>query len=146
MIAIFNNFRIGLLQIVLAVLTSSASLVSCDKHELEIRKDFPFEVKVMPVPKAIAKGTTVEVRVAIQPTGNYSGTRYLLRYFQFEGQGSLRYYDAPPFQPNDLYPIHTEQFRLYYTSNSKVAQSFKVWILDNFGNEKQLSFEFNSSD
>jgi hypothetical protein len=146
MIAFFNKFRIGLLPVLLAVLISSVTLLSCDKDELEIQNDFPFEVTVMPVPKDIANGQTVEVRLTIEQTGNYTGAQYFIRYFQFDGQGTLRYYNEPPYQPNDLYPIPTEQFRLYYTSNSTVSQSFEVWISDNFGNEKQLSFEFNSSD
>lgn len=143
MIAFFNKFKMGLL----AVLISSITLVSCSKDdELEIQNDFPFEVTVMPVPKEIANGQTVEIRLTIQRSGNYNNTQYYLRYFQFDGQGSLRYYDESPYLPNDLYALPTEQFRLYYTSNSTVSQSFEVWISDNFGNEKQLSFEFNSSD
>ncbi|MBN9313953.1 DUF3872 domain-containing protein [Elizabethkingia miricola] len=149
MIAIFNKFRMGLLPIyiLLAILTASISLVSCSKDdELEIQRDFPFEVKVMPVPKDVANGQTVEIRITIQRSGNYSNTQYYLRYFQFDGQGTLRYYDEPPYQPNDLYPLSTEQFRLYYTSTSAVSQSFDVWISDSFGNEKQVSFQFNSTD
>ena len=149
MIAIFNKFRIGLssIYVLLAILTASVILVSCSKDdELEIQNDFPFEVNVMPVPKDIANGQTVEIRIAIQRTGNYSNTQYFLRYFQFDGQGTLQYFDEPPYQPNDLYPLTTEQFRLYYTSTSAVSQSFDVWISDNFGNEKQISFQFNSAD
>jgi len=146
MTAFFNKLRIGLLPVLLAVLISSATLLSCDKDELDIQDDFPFEVKVMPVPKDIANGSTVEIRLTIQPAGNYTGTHYFIRYFQFDGQGILRYYNEPPYLPNDLYSIPTDQFRLYYTSSSTVSQSFEVWISDNFGNEKQVSFEFNSSD
>ena len=149
MITILNKFRIGLNQIyvLLAILTASATLVSCSKDdELEIQNDFPFEVKMMPVPKEIANGQTVEIRLTIQRTGNYNNTQYYLRYFQFDGQGTLRYYDEPPYLPNDLYSLPTEQFRLYYTSNSTVSQSFEIWISDSFGNEKQLSFDFNSSN
>ena len=149
MIAIFNKFRIGLSQIyvLLAILIASVTLVSCSKDdELEIQNDFPFEVKMMPVPKEIANGNTVEIRLTIQRTGNYNNTQYYLRYFQFDGQGTLRYYDEPPYLPNDLYSLPTEQFRLYYTSNSTVSQSFEIWISDSFGNEKQLSFDFNSSN
>jgi len=146
MTAFFNKLRIGLLPVLLAVLISSATLLSCDKDELDIQDDFPFEVKVMPVPKGIANGGTVEIRLTIQPAGNYTATHYFIRYFQFDGQGILRYYNEPPYQPNDLYSIPTDQFRLYYTSSSTVSQSFEVWISDNFGNEKQVSFEFNSSD
>ena len=149
MIAIFNKFRIALLPIyvMLAILTASVSLQSRSKDdELEIQNDFPFEVNVMPVPKDVANGQTVEIRITIQRKGNYSNTQYFLRYFQFDGQGTLQYYDEPPYLPNDLYPLPTERFRLYYTSTSAVSQSFEVWISDSFGNEKQISFQFNSSD
>ncbi|MDX6182382.1 DUF3872 domain-containing protein [Flavobacterium sp. Fl-77] len=149
MIAIFNKFKIGLLPmyVLLAILTASVSLVSCSKDdELEIQNDFPFDVKIMPVPKDVANGQTVEIRITIQRSGNYSNTQYFIRYFQFGGQGALRYYDEPPYLPNDLYSLPTEQFRLYYTSQSAVSQSFDVWISDNLGNEKQLTFQFNSSD
>ena len=147
--AIFNKFRIGLLPIylMLAILAASVSLVSCSKDdELEIQNDFPFEVNVMPVPKDVADGQTVEIRITIHRTGNYTNTQYFLRYFQFDGTGTLQYYDEPPYLPNDLSSLPTEQFRLYYTSTSAVSQSFEVWISDSFGNEKQLSFQFNSSD
>ncbi|AZA56499.1 DUF3872 domain-containing protein [Chryseobacterium shandongense] len=132
MTAFINFFRIGLLPIyvALAILTASASLVSCSKDdELEIQNDFPFEVNIMPVPKDVTKGQKVEIRLTIQRKGNYRNTQYYLRYFQFDGTGTLQYYDEPPYQPNDLYQLPTEQFRLYYTSTSAVSQSFDVWIL-----------------
>lgn len=147
MIGIFNKFRTRLLAIylLLAILTASVTLVSCSKDdELEIQNDFPFEVNVMPVPKDVANGQTVEIRITIQRTGNYSNTQYFLRYFQFDGQGTLQYYDNSPYLPNDLYQLPAEQFRLYYTSTSAVSQSFDVWISDSFGNEKQINFQFNS--
>lgn len=150
MIAIFNKFRIGLLPIylLLAILTVSVTLLSCSKDDdLEIQNDFPFEVNVMPVPKDVANGQTVEIRITIQRTaGNYSNTQYYIRYFQFDGTGTLQYYNEPPYLPNDLYQLPTEQFRLYYTSSSAVSQSFEVWISDSFGNEKQVSFQFNNKD
>ena len=149
MIAIFNKFRIGLLPIyvMLAILTASVTLVSCSKDdELEIQNDFPFEIQVMPVPKDVSNGQTVEIRMTIKRSGNYNNTQYFIRYFQFDGQGILRYYNEPAYLPNDLYPLPTEQFRLYYTSTSTVSQSFDVWISDSFGNEKKFTFQFNSSD
>jgi len=149
MIAIFNKFRTGLLPfyVFLAILTVSVTLVSCSKDdELEIQNNFPFEVNIMPVPKDVANGQTVEIRITIKRTGNYNNTQYFLRYFQFDGQGTLQYYNEPPYLPNDLYSLSTEQFRLYYTSTSTVSQSFDVWISDSFGNEKKISFQFNSSD
>ena len=149
MTTFLNQFKIGLLplHVLLAILISSVTLVSCSKDdELEIQNDFPFEVQVMPVPKDISNGQTVEIRMTIKRSGNYSNTQYFIRYFQFDGQGILRYYNEPAYLPNDLYPLPTEQFRLYYTSTSTVSQSFDVWISDSFGNEKKLNFQFISSD
>lgn len=144
--AILSTFKKGLLPKLLAVLIGSLTLFSCDKNELEIQQDFPFELKLMPVPKDIANGGTVEIRITIERAARYSGAQYFIRYFQFDGQGTLRYYDQPKYLPNDLYPLPAEQFRLYYTSRSTVSQSFDVWISDNFGNERKLTFEFNNSN
>ena len=126
MTAIFNKLKAGLL---LLILSGSFTLVSCSKDDgLEIQNDFPFEINVMPVPKEVANGQTIEIRITIQRTGNYHNTQYYLRYFQFDGKGTLRYYDDAPYLPNDLYSLPTEQFRLYYTSNSTVSQAFDIWI------------------
>lgn len=149
MTALFNKFWALLLPIhlLVAIFTISATLVSCNQdEELDVQQDFPFEVNVMPIPTEVANGQTVEIRITIVRTGNYSETQYFIRYFQFDGQGTLQYYDNTPYLPNDLYELPTEQFRLYYTSASTVSQSFDVWISDSFGNETQLSFEFNSSN
>ncbi|OCB70962.1 DUF3872 domain-containing protein [Flavobacterium crassostreae] len=145
----FKQFKRGLLPayVLLAILTSSVTLVSCSKDDkLEVQNDFPFEVQVMPIPKDVLNGQTVEIRMAIKRSGNYSDTQYFIRYFQFDGQGTLRYSNESAYLPNDLYPLPTKQFRLYYTSSSTVSQSFDVWISDSFGNEKKLTFQFNSSD
>jgi hypothetical protein len=130
----------------LFAIVSGCLFSSCDKDNLEIKKDFPFEVSVMPFPKEISSGNTIEIRLAIQRTDKYSGTQYFIRYFQYDGLGLLRYYHQHAYLPNDLYPLPAEQFRLCYTSQSTVTQSFTIWISDNLGNEKQLSFQLNSTD
>lgn len=138
--------RNKLLWMLVLVFTSATTLSSCDKDELEIQQDYPLEVNVMPVPGDVASGQTVEIRITIERSGNFSDAEYYIRYFQYDGQGTLRYYNEPPYLPNDLYQLPATQFRLYYTSQSAVSQSFDIWISDNSGNEKQVSFQFNSSD
>jgi len=129
-----------------AMLVCAVVLTSCEKDELDIRQNYPFEIQVMPVPKEVANGQTVEIRITVQRSGNFNDAKYFIRYFQFDGTGILRYHDEPPYLPNDLYNLPQTQFRLYYTSQSTVSQSFDIWISDNFGNEKQVSFQFNSRD
>lgn len=131
----------------LAMLVCSVVLTSCEKDETTTSGRITLlEVQVMPVPKEVTNGQTVEIRITVQRSGNFSDAKYFIRYFQFDGQGALRYYSEPPYMPNDLYVLPQTQFRLYYTSQSTVSQSFDVWISDNFGNEKQISFQFNSRD
>ena len=122
------------------------SLSSCTNHEMEIEQNFPFEVSVMPVPSGIANSQTVEIRVKILQQGKYKENKYFLRYFQFKGKGSLKYYDNSPYLQNDLYQIPQNEFRLYYTSQSDESESFDIWISDSFGNEKKLTFEFDNSN
>lgn len=123
------------------------TMLSCSSDDqLEVQSNFPFEVELMPVPKEISLGQTVEIRISIQQSGDYENTEYYLRYFQFDGEGTLQYFDDPPYQPNDLYPLSEEEFRLYYTSTSSVTQSFDIWISDNFENEEKVSFQFNNKD
>lgn len=137
----FQKLWCPILVLVLAIVLSS-----CNKVKLEIEQNFPFEVEVMPVPKDIANGNTIEIRFRIISSGDFTETEYFLRYFQFDGVGELRNFNESPYQPNDLYPLSEKQFRLYYTSRSVVAQSFDIWVSDNFGNEQQLNFKFNNKD
>jgi hypothetical protein len=141
-----NNSRFICTFKILSLFLLSILILSCDRDELTIQDNFPFDVTVMPVRDEIGQGQTVEIRLTIVPTGNYSNSEYFIRYFQYDGQGTLQYYNEPAYLPNDLYPISSTEFRLYYTSQSTVSQSFEVWISDSFGNEKQLSFQFNNSD
>lgn len=132
-ILIFGIFMTGLLII-----------KSCESPELAIRQSFPFELYVMPVPSEISEGETIEIRLEIQSEGNFEEAIYKIRYFQYEGEGMLQYFDFPPYQPNDLYVLPEQQFRLYYTAVSVENHSFSIWISDNFGEEQQLDFQFGN--
>ncbi|WP_018675943.1 DUF3872 domain-containing protein [Riemerella columbina] len=118
-------------------------LMACEDR-LDIQTSFPFEVKTMPVPNDIQQGQTVEIRCQIVSEQKYKGETYTLRYFQFEGDGTLQFANQEPFLPNDIYIIPNRTFRLYYTSQSNNTQSFEVWIADSKSKEQKLNFEFNA--
>ena len=121
------------------------SLFTSCKKELDVQQNFPFEVKVLPVPKSIGKTDTVEIRCELRSPYQYDENRYFIRYFQYEGKGSLRTsLQGEVLLVNDVYPLASKgAFRLYYTSASEANQSLSVWISDSFGNEQKLDFEFN---
>ena len=120
-------------------------LASCD-DELDIQQSYPFTVETMPVPGQVTKGQTVEIRCEMKKEGNYANALYTIRYFQFEGEGTLKMDNGITFLPNDRYLLENEKFRLYYTSGCSEAQNFIVVVEDNFGNAYELEFDFNNQN
>lgn len=132
----FFGFWIALFAIVFA-------MTSCS-DDLDVQQSYPFTVDVMPYGDKIVKGQTVELRFEIKPEGNYSNTLYTIRYFQFEGEGTLKMDNGITFLPNDRYLLENEKFRLYYTAQGDEAHNFIVVVEDNFSNSYELEFDFNN--
>ena len=76
----------------------SLTLVSCD-DDMDIQQSYPFTVETMPVPNKVTKGQTVEIRCELKKTGDYANTLYTIRYFQFEGEGTLKMDNGITFLP-----------------------------------------------
>jgi len=107
------------------------SLCSCS-DDLDVQQSYPFTVEVMPYGDKIANGETVELRMTIVPEGNYNNTLYTIRYFQYEGNGSLKMVDGPMLVNNDRVLLESKTFRLNYTAKSSDSHKFLV-VIDNFG-------------
>ncbi len=139
--------RTSVLHIMATLLVAATAFIfaSCD-DDMDIQQSYPFTVETMPVPNKVAKGETVEIRCELKVESRYSGTLYTIRYFQFEGQGSLKMDNGITFLPNDRYLLENEKFRLYYTSEGEDRHDFIVVIEDNMGNSHELTFDFNNSD
>lgn len=125
------------------MLTTMFCCVSCD-NKLDIQQAYPFTVETMPVQTKIVKGETAEIRCELKREGLYDGATYTIRFFQPAGKGSLQMDDGAVFKPNDRYSLDKGIFRLYYTSASTDQQTIDVYVEDNFGQVKQLSFTFNN--
>ena len=121
----------------------SLTLASCD-DDMDIQQSYPFTVETMPVPNKVTKGQTVEIRCELKRTGDYANTLYTIRYFQFEGEGTLKMAGGITFLPNDRYLLENEKFRLYYTAEGDEAHNFIVVVEDNFKNSYELEFDFNN--
>lgn len=133
-------FKAAALLLVAAV---TFTFASCD-DDMDIQQSYPFTVETMPVPNKVTKGQTVEIRCEMKKEGNFANTLYTIRYFQYEGEGTLRMDNGITFLPNDRYLLENEKFRLYYTSECSEAQNFIVVVEDNFGNSYELEFDFNN--
>lgn len=100
-------FCIGLVSLV---------LTSCES-ELEIQQSYPFTVETMPVPKELKRNETAEIRCELKSEGNFDGTVYTIRYFQYDGEGSLKLDNGLEFKPNDRYLLEDRKVQavLYFT-------------------------------
>lgn len=135
----FFGFWIALFAIVI-------SLTSCS-DDLDMQQSYPFTVEVMPYGDKITKGETVELRFEIKPEGNYANTLYTIRYFQYDGEGTLKLADGPVLVNNDRVLLESKTFRLNYTANSSDAHKFLIVVEDSFNSTPwQQTFEFNSKD
>ena len=141
-----NKNSFGVIAILSLVIAAVCSLTSCS-DDLDVQQSYPFTVEVMPYADKIAKGQTVELRFEIKPEGNYANTLYTIRYFQYDGEGSLKLVDGPVLVNNDRVLLESKTFRLNYTAQSDEAHKFLVVVEDNFGsNPWEQTFEFNSKD
>lgn len=118
-------------------------LCGCNR-ELDVEQSYDFTLEAMPVQKEIVKGETAEIRCALKKSGDFNDTRYIIRYFQPDGMGILKMDDGTLFRPNDRYPLTKQEFRLYYTSLSTDRQTIDIYVEDNFGRMRQLTFTFNN--
>ena len=103
----------------------SIGFTSCD-DDLDVTQAYPFTVETMPVPKELAQGETAEIRCELVREGEFDGAVYTIRYFQFDGEGTLKLDNGLVFLPNDRYLLENEKFRLYYTSECDESQSLTI--------------------
>ena len=141
-----NIKSFGFIAILTLVVAAVCSLTSCS-DDLDVQQSYPFTVEVMPFADKITAGQTVELRFEIIPEGNYANTLYTIRYFQYDGEGTLKLVDGPVLVNNDRVLLESKTFRLNYTAKSADAHKFLVVVEDNFGSTPwEQTFEFNGKD
>jgi len=128
---------------ILYTLLLAAIACACNDR-LDITQNYAFDLLTMPYQKKIIQGETVEIRCQIVKEGNYTGTKYFIRYFQTDGKGELRLDDGRVLTPNDLFPLTNDVFRLYYTSQCTDQQNLDIYIENNFNQIIQKSFSFSN--
>ena len=126
-----------------AIMTAVLGFTSCE-DDLDVQQAYPFTVETMPVPKRLVQGETAEIRCEIVREGYFSDTRYTIRYFQPDGEGTLRMDAGMVLLPNDRYPLDRDVFRLYYTSDCEDQQTIDVYFEDNHDQLYQLTLTFDN--
>lgn len=133
------------ISLITAYLAGVLLLLFACSDSLDIQQQYGFTVETLPIPKEIKENETVEIRCTLTEDGTFDDNSYTIRYFQFEGEGSLRLGEnGQEFIPNDRYSLTEKEFRLYYTSNAMESQSFTVYFENSFGDKVGLEFAFSA--
>ncbi|GFI13755.1 hypothetical protein IMSAGC008_01289 [Muribaculaceae bacterium] len=141
-----NKKSFGLIAVLSLVIAAVCGLASCS-DDLDVQQSYPFTVEVMPYGDKITQWQTVELRFEIKPEGDYTNTLYTIRYFQYDGEGTLKLVDGPVLVNNDRVLLESKTFRLNYTAKSAEAHKFLVVVEDSFNTTPwEQTFEFNGKD
>lgn len=131
----------------LGVLSLSMILLAACDRDLDVQNVFPFEVHTMPFPMSLEEGETIEVRTTLKPLRQFDQTMYTLRYFQYEGKGTLRIERAgKALVPNDRYSVKEGDFRLYYTSQGAERHRLELVFEDNHGQSRTINLNFDHKE
>ncbi len=138
-----NFKRITFMVFMVAALLSS----SC-KRELEIEEEaqaqgnYDFTIELVPVPKSIKKGESVDLLFSVVQHG-YTGA-FTFRYFQSEGSGVLAS-DTATLDMDREYRVASDgKITLHYTSNCETAQRLDFIFIDPLGNRKDYTVRFSA--
>ncbi len=84
-----------------AVLFALVFTLSSCSDDLDVQQSYPFTVEVMPFAEKIVKGRPWSYALRSSRKETYTNTLYTIRYFQYDGEGTLKLVDGPVLVNND---------------------------------------------
>lgn len=109
----------------------------------DLQQSFPFTVEVVPCSDEITIGENVDLHFRIKPHRDYKNTTYTIRYYQNDGEGTLKLVDGPMLCGHRVH-LDSRTFHLNYTANSSEAHKFLVIVEDNFSSKPwRRTFRFH---
>jgi hypothetical protein len=106
--------------------------------------DYSFTFTSLPVPSRILMNDTIEIKCQLIKADERNNAGYSIRYFQPIGKGTLLLENEVPLQPNELYTLDNEDFKLYYVSNCEERQTIDIFVVNSQGQTVQKSFSFEN--
>ena len=107
--------------------------------------NYNFSMTSLPVLGQILLHDTIEIRCQLTKEDERNDATYSIRYFQSTGKGRLLFENDVLMQPNELYNLESETFRLRYISDCEERQSIDIYIVDSRGQVIQKSYSFENT-
>ena len=128
---------------ILYTLLLSVVVCACN-DDLDIKQDYGYSIETLPLPKSLKQGQTVALECSIIRQGYYTGTSYKFRYFQSEGEGTLKNDKGKTLVMNRFHAIASDNFVLNYKCLLEEQQQLDFVFEDNFGQRVEYSITFTS--
>ena len=110
--------------------------------DLDVRQAYKYSVETLPLPKSLEKGESVALEFSIVREGEYTGASYKFRYFQSDGEGSLKDDKGKAIPVNRFQSITSDDFVLIYTNLSEEQAQLDFVFEDNFGQRVEYKVTF----
>ena len=121
-----------------------AAIVCACSDNLSVSQSYIYNIETLPIPKALAKGQSVDLEFSILREGYYKETEYKFRYFQSEGAGILTDSEGNSISMNRFQKISADDFVLTYQCLSEEQQQLDFVFEDNFGQRVEYTVTFSS--
>jgi hypothetical protein len=128
---------------ILYALLLSVVICACN-DDLDIKQYYLYSIEILPLPKSLKQGQTVALEFSIIREGYYTGTLYRFRYFQSEGEGTMKNDKGKTLPMNLFHAIASDNFVLNYQCNSEEQQQLDFVFEDNFGQRVEYTIAFAS--
>lgn len=129
---------------ILYMLLLSVVICACN-DDLNIKQDYRYSIETLPLPKSLKQGQTVALEFSIIREGYYTGTSYKFRYFQSEGEGTLKNDKGKTLVMNRFHAIASDNFVLTYKCLVEEQQQLDFVFEDNFGQRVEYMVKFTGA-
>ena len=129
---------------ILYVLLLSVVVCACSDN-LDIKQDYGYSIETLPLPKSLKQGQAVALEFSIIREGYYTGTLYRFRYFQSEGEGTLKNDKGKTLEMNRFNAIASDNFMLTYKCLLEEQQQLDFVFENNFGQRVEYTITFKSN-
>jgi len=123
-----------------------ACIVCACSDSVDVRSDYGYSIETLPLPKKIKQGETIVIEFSIIREDYYADNYYQFRYFQSEGKGKLFDDKGRQCDMNRLYIIPSDDFKMFYQSDTKDSQTLDFVFFDSFGKKVEYSIEFDNDN
>lgn len=124
--------------------------------EIEVQQEYDFALNAWHLQEEISPGEEVEIRITLRRQRNFKGAHYDIGYVQMQGEGEVYDMQGTRLVNREKEPLRSiaglddsdpcsQVFTLFYRSSGEKKSELLFFIVDNFGQRRELTISFEVS-